>query len=119
MITVQETTVWSGNFPNHKYILSDDMRWAYGYVRAGEKYPTLFNKPMSMDWRGRTYKVVKRTKDVRTDNRQWKVAGSKGDTYLVTETNGEYKCTCPAALYRNTECKHIQKIKQEVGIAKR
>jgi hypothetical protein len=64
MVTVQETTVWNDNYANHKYILSDDGRLAYGYIRSGDKYPQLFRKPITIDWRNRTYKVVVRTKGV-------------------------------------------------------
>lgn len=117
MITVQETTVWDGNYPNHKYILSDDGRWAYAYIRKGDKYPQIFNKPIGMDWRGRKYTVITRTKDVDPNVHQWKVAGSKDNVYVVTEEDGEFTCTCPAATYRHQQCKHIQKIKQELGVA--
>lgn len=64
MITVQETTMWDDNTPNHKYILSDDMMKSFGYIKVGDKYPYIFNKPMAFDKRHRTFKTVVRTKDV-------------------------------------------------------
>lgn len=111
MITVQETTVWAGNYPNHKYILSDDKRWMYGYIRTGDKYPQLFKKPMGFDTRGRTFKVLIRSEDVPEGQRTWRIPGSNGNVYTVTEMDGEYTCTCPASMYRKTECKHIQQVR--------
>lgn len=64
MITVQETTKWDDDTPNHKYIMSDDMVNAYGYIKVGDKYPHIFNTPIRVDRRYRTFKTVVRTKDV-------------------------------------------------------
>lgn len=114
MITVQETTKWDGDFANHKYILSDDGRWAYGYIKHGEKYPYIFNKPMGMDWRGRSYIVLIRTKDVDPAVKQWRVSGSKGNVYIVSEEDGVFSCTCPASTYKRAECKHIQQVKENM-----
>lgn len=116
MITVLETTAWDSNVPNHKYIMSDNMRWAYGYFRHSDKYPQLFSKPINIDWRGRTYKVLSKTKDVIETNRSWSITGSKNNVYTVTEEENQFRCTCPAALYRHTECKHIQQVKQELSL---
>lgn len=63
MITAQETTQWDVSTPNHKYIMSDDMRVAYGYIKKGDKYPQLFKTPMAIDKRYRTFKVIVKTKD--------------------------------------------------------
>lgn len=105
MITVQETTVWAEDFPNHKYIMSDDMRYAYGYIKVGEKFPQLFTKPLEMSWRGRTYKVLVRTRD-KTDT--WYVKGSRGAVYTVALRDGNYTCSCPAGRFRGS-CKHTAK----------
>lgn len=64
MITVQETTVWDKNYPNHRYILSDDRQWMYGFIHANEKYPKLFSKPIGFNTNGRTFVRVVHTKDV-------------------------------------------------------
>ena len=112
MLTVQETTRWSdGTIRNHKYIVSDDMRVAYGYIKHGERLPELFRRPIQMDWRGRQYRVVVHTKDVVPNTRQWKVAGSKNNVYTVTLEDGRFSCTCPAATFRHVECKHIQGVR--------
>lgn len=112
MITVQETTVWDGDFPNHKYILSDNASVAYGYIKLGDKYPTLFSKPLKMDWARRKYVVLLRTKDFDPNTRVWKIQGSKGHIHMVTLEDGVYKCSCPAALYRGGYCKHIQSVEE-------
>lgn len=114
MITVQETTKWDTNTPNHRYITTDDMRVAYAYIKAGETRPYIFNKPMRMDWRGRTYKVLVRTKDVNPSDRKWIVEGSSGNKYTVTHIDNTYRCTCPASLYRHSECKHIISIRDRL-----
>jgi hypothetical protein len=114
MITVQETTVWDGNYPNHKYILSDSGQWAYGYIKHGEHLPHLFNKPIGMNWKGRKYVVLSKTKDIDESVGKWKIVGSKGDTYTVTEEGNILRCTCPASTYRHTDCKHIQQVRESL-----
>lgn len=117
MMTVQETTVWNVDHrqPNHHYILSDDGQLAYGYIKWGQGKPQLFNSPMRMDWRYRKYLILHKTKDVDTDTRVWKIAGSKGNEYKVSLKDGEYTCTCPAATFRHSECKHIVQVKESVN----
>jgi hypothetical protein len=112
MITVQETTVWDIPTPNHKYIMSNDMRMAYAYIKQGETFPHIFNTPMMLDRSRRKFKVLIRTEDVDLVIREWKVKGSRGDTYTITLDDDVFSCTCPAATYRNKECKHIQSIKE-------
>ena len=111
MITVQETTIWDGNIPNHKYILSDDKRKMYGYIKLGENYPQLFTRPLDFDPRGRKFVELIRTKDVAEGDQSWTVAGSKGDVYTVTKSGNWYTCTCPASMYRHIECKHIKQFR--------
>ena len=39
------------------------------------------------------------------------VKGSKGNEYVVTvHANGTGSCTCPAAVYRRMQCKHIKEV---------
>lgn len=115
MITVAETTKWVGNIPNHKYILSDDRRWMFGYIKKGDRLPTLFNNPQKFDPRGRSFVVIVKTKDNDDTVQTWSVTGSRGDTYTVVARRGEYTCTCPASLFRRTECKHIIEIKNRTA----
>lgn len=60
MIIVRETTVWPDKTKNHIYVLSDDKRKMYGYVKQGTLEAQKFSKPMSFDARGRTFKVLKK-----------------------------------------------------------
>ena len=119
MITVQEITQWADNVPNHKYILSDDARKAFGYIKQGEKFPTLFNKPLTMDWARRKYVVLVRTKDFDPNVRIWRIPGSKGNVHTVTLDGDIMKCSCPAATYRRGHCKHIEQVEQEMSLEKK
>lgn len=112
MITVQETTVWGGNAVNHKYILSDDRMTMYGYIKNGDRLPTLFKKPIGFGAQGRSFTVLVRTKDVDPDTQVWNVKGSKGNIYNVTRRDGVYRCTCPASTFRG-HCKHIDQINEK------
>jgi uncharacterized Zn finger protein len=38
------------------------------------------------------------------------VLGSKGDTYIVTEKEGVWNCSCPHHTYRGARCKHIVQV---------
>lgn len=49
--------------------------------------------------KSKSVKVVPKT-------RTWIVAGSKGNTYTVTEENGRRSCTCPGYQFRR-QCKHL------------
>ena len=42
----------------------------------------------------------------------WKVNGSKGDSYTVTNVNGQWNCTCTGFGFRR-KCKHIDSIKNQ------
>lgn len=67
MLTVLETTAWENEAAqNHKYIVSGRMDICYGYIKHGDRLPYLFKNPIKIDWRGRTYKVLVKTKDVKT-----------------------------------------------------
>ena len=42
--------------------------------------------------------------------KSWSIAGSKGATYVVMETNGRFSCTCTGFQFRKS-CKHLGMIK--------
>ena len=45
---------------------------------------------------------------------EWKVNGSKGNTYRVVNDEGIWSCSCPAHGFgRGKDCKHIIQIKKE------
>ena len=44
---------------------------------------------------------------------EWKVKGSKGNTYKVVNDEGFWSCSCPAHGFgRGKDCKHILEIKK-------
>lgn len=51
----------------------------------------------------------------RFESGSWKVKGSKGDSYTVSNSNGQWDCNCPGFGFRR-KCKHIDSIKS--GISK-
>ena len=45
----------------------------------------------------------------------YKVDGSKGKSYTVTQKGSEWSCNCPASTFRKWEsCKHIKEIKNKL-----
>ena len=46
------------------------------------------------------------------DYKEWIMLGSKGNTYLVIRTKGQYNCTCPGFTYRK-HCRHITEVGNE------
>lgn len=44
----------------------------------------------------------------------WKVKGSKGDSYTVSNQNGQWDCNCTGFGFRR-KCKHIDSIKSGVS----
>ena len=97
MILVAETTKWE--FPNHAYLLSDDMSKMYGYAKMGKEAIEMMKKPISFDTRGRQFTVLHR---IAEEDQGRKVEGSKGAVYYVKDN----KCTCPGFKFRG-ECKHV------------
>lgn len=46
------------------------------------------------------------------DQKTFQVAGSKGNTYIVTQNDMHYSCTCPGFQFRK-QCKHIDSIRRK------
>ena len=117
MKAFKETTDWA--WPNHTYFLNDSRDKMYGYVRAEDGRVEVFNKPYRFHVRGRKFQEVPDVWGMTVDEtepvvgRNWTVAGSKGNSYTVTEEHGLWSCTCPAAKWHRGECKHIVKIKSD------
>jgi len=56
----------------------------------------------------------KTPKLIKTKLKEFKVAGSKGNIYKVTNDEGIWSCSCPAHGFgRGKDCKHIIKIKSK------
>jgi hypothetical protein len=109
----QETTQWAGNTPNGIYLLNDSKTKMFAFIRAGAKSVFKFKNPIQIDTRGRTFKEVKNTFDFKMDtaneNPRWEVKGSKGDKYIVEQTENGLTCTCSGFKFRG-KCKHLSMI---------
>ena len=110
----QETTDWKDSVPNGIYLLDDSKSKMYAY-RSNPRAPIkTFKAPIKIDVRGRKF-VVNPTqyrtevKEEQPQGRVWEVKGSKGDVYKVSETNGEYSCTCSGFRFR-AKCKHVESV---------
>ncbi len=110
----QETTKYDGNYANGIYLLDDRKTLMYAYVSPGTKTPKEFKSPIRIDTRGRTFIEVKNTwnfkisKEV-TVNPRWEVKGSKGDVYVVEQTEQGLTCSCTGFKFRGN-CKHLSMI---------
>jgi len=116
-----EITEWDSEFvvPNHVYFLNDSKDKMYGYVQESTGIVQTMRTPYRFHTRGRKFKEVKNTwgfgiEEVpETRGKEYKVLGSKGNIYTVTDESGAWSCTCPASKWQAGECKHIAKLKTE------
>lgn len=46
---------------------------------------------------------------------EYKITGSRGDKYTVTNRNGQFSCNCPAGKFRGT-CKHSTQVQKELSL---
>ena len=63
MILAKETTKWEdvSRQPNHTYLMSDNMEKVFGYFKwHNPKDFMMFKKPMRIDKRYRTFKVIEK-----------------------------------------------------------
>ena len=122
MITrYQEVTDW-GDVPVHNgiYHLNEAGQLVAYETENGVK---VFSKPMKRFSKARRkfqkldqYPDPKYAEETPEDEKTWKFTGSKGDTYIVTEDNGNYTCTCPGFKYRG-RCKHSTEVASESPLA--
>ena len=119
MKVFQEVTEWSAEFavPNHVYFLNDSKDKMYGYVNSKGIVQTM-GQPYKFHTRGRKFKEVPNTWKFKvaeepeaTTGKEYRVVGSKNNTYTVTDDNGSWSCTCPASRWQKGECKHIKELK--------
>lgn len=115
MILAKEITKWNVDFrqPNHTYLMTDSMEKIIGYFKWNNpKEFTKFKKPLAFDTRYRKFKILQRYDEV-TDNKRWKINGSKDHVYYVEETETGMTCTCIGYKYHG-KCKHIEQVKNEL-----
>ena len=66
-------------------------------------------------WDKIDYGVTIKTTPVKKEYKEYKVKGSKGNTYKVVNDEGMWTCSCPAHGFgRGKDCKHIKNIKDGV-----
>ena len=122
MKVFREITEWDTEFcmPNHVYFLSDSKDKMYAYVNKAGVVETV-RTPYKFKASGRKFKEVPNTWGyevteevaVETTGKEYRVPGSKGAIYTVTDDAGAWSCTCPASKWQKGECKHIVKLKSE------
>lgn len=115
MKILQETTPdW--DFPNHIYFVNDTKEKMFAYVKkaTGELYE--FSKPLPFSASRRKFKEIDNTWNFFPKDEQvligetYKVLGSKGSIYTVTNDKGAWSCTCPASRWQKGDCKHIKEL---------
>jgi hypothetical protein len=117
MKAFQEITQWDSEVavPNHVYFLSDSKDKMYGYVQAGTGVVQTMSSPYRFHVRGRKFKEVKNTWNFVVEDtaepvqgKEYRVPGSQGNVYTVTEEHSAWSCTCPASRWQKGQCKHIK-----------
>ena len=123
MKAFQEITAWDCEFavPNHVYFLNDSRDKMYGFVNSQTGLVEVVKKPYRFHTRGRKFQEVKNTWNFTVDEteakplgRTWQVAGSKGNSYTVTQELGTWTCTCSGFKFRS-KCRHVETISSTVS----
>jgi hypothetical protein len=114
MMLVKEITKWEGvsRQPNHTYLISEDYSKIFGYFKWDTKDFQMFKKAIRFDSRYRKFKVIKTDlyfKGEKPTNKQWKIAGSKGNVYVVEESANGLTCSCVGFKFHG-KCKHIDEV---------
>jgi hypothetical protein len=116
-----ETTQWAdAGTPNGIYLLDDSKSKMYAYRPHARAPIKTFKAPIRIDVRGRKFRINDVQFDVGVEEEQpegrvWTVKGSKGDEYQVSESNGEYSCTCSGFKFR-AKCRHVDEVAANVAV---
>jgi len=99
--------VYIPEFYYHEGEIIDSPSWAKEYVCLKTNDPSF---PIRMIWKENIvgYKKPKKIKPT-----TWRVKGSKGNYYQVSNINNSWECTCPGFSFRRT-CKHILEKKESI-----
>jgi hypothetical protein len=113
-----ETTEWRDTVRNGIYLLNDSKSKMYAFRAAGSGDIKVFRSPIKIDIRGRKFvlnpvQFKTEVKEPEPEGRVWTVKGSKGDEYRVTESGGDFQCSCQGWKFRGA-CKHVESIRQTV-----
>lgn len=116
MYLLKETTEWKGQVPNHTYVVSDNKSKLYAYIKEGTFDLIVLKTPLDFEVKGRKFLIKKASGLDYLEKKEKKnsveVIGSKGDTYYVTNDNGNWSCTCVGFKFQG-RCKHIEKVKNQ------
>ena len=114
MKILKEITDWA--VPNHVYFVNDSKDKMFAYIKASGTEVERFKIPMPFKTSGRKFKEIPNTfgytVDDRPQGRTWTVSGSRGDSYTVSELNGEWSCTCAGFRFRGG-CKHVSELQTQ------
>jgi len=117
MKTIKEVTDW--DVPNHIYFVTDAKDKMFGYVKKSTGEVTEFNNPLPFSASRRKFKEINNTWNFRPreevleakPGKEYRVPGSAGNIYTVTDDAGVWSCNCPASKWQKNECKHIKQLK--------
>jgi hypothetical protein len=111
MKILREITEW--DTPNHTYFVNDSKDKMYAYIKSTGVNIERFRVPIKFSVSRRKFKEVENvwnfSVDDRLEGRTWTVVGSRGDSYTVSENNGEWLCTCAGFKFRGA-CKHVTEL---------
>ena len=121
MKAFKEITEWDCEFavPNHVYFLNDSKDKMYGYVKSSTGEILEVATPYRFKASGRKFKEVPNVwgffprEELVLVGETFKVPGSKGAVYTVTNDRGSWSCSCPSAKWQQSECKHIVQLKAQ------
>jgi hypothetical protein len=113
-----ETTDYQDKVPNGIYLLDDSKTKMYAFKPHGTDNIKTFKNFIRIDTRGRKFVVnpvqfETKVKEPEPEGRSWTVKGSKGDEYRITESGGNFNCSCQGWKFRGA-CKHVESIRQGV-----
>ena len=113
-----ETTDYKDKVANGIYLLDDSKSKMYAFKPKGTGEIKTFKNPIRIDMRGRKFVInpvqfKTKLKEEEPEGRVWVVKGSKGDEYRVTESSGNFQCSCSGFRFRGA-CKHVESIRQTV-----
>lgn len=121
MILVKEITAdWTdvSRSPNHTYLMSDNMETVYGYFKWNKANDfVMLRTPLKINTRYRKFQVLQRGYKLagsKPTNKTWLIKGSKGNEYVVEETDNGMSCSCVGYKYHG-KCKHIEEVTNELA----
>lgn len=100
---------FQGTFSKQWYIVTTGN--SDGWIKVDRPYSWAELESM---WDKITYGIPKNLEQKVEVKKEYKVKGSKGNTYKVVNDGGIWTCSCPAHGFgRGKDCKHIIQIKNK------